>query len=77
MDIETAKALKPGTRVRITKTRPGWFFNVGDEATLTKLDTRDDDGDWLAKFDSGINYYVELGFGVDYEVIDSNDVTSW
>jgi len=77
MDIETAKTLKPGTRVRITKTRSTCFFSVGDEATLTKLDTSDDDGDWHAKFDSGINYYIELRYGVDYEVIDSNNVDSW
>jgi hypothetical protein len=77
MDIETAKTLKPGTRVRITKTKPGWFFSVGDEATLTKLDTSDDDGDWHAKFDNGKDLFIKLGFGVDYEVIDSNDVDSW
>jgi len=77
MDIETTKTLKPGTRVRITKTRSDWFFSVGDEATLTKLDISDDNGDWHAKFDNGEDLFIELGFGVDYEVIDSNDVTSW
>jgi hypothetical protein len=75
MNIETAKTLKPGTRVRITKTRSDWFFNVGDEATLTKLDPTDGECDWWAKFDDGTNWFLELRYGVDYEVID-NDITS-
>jgi hypothetical protein len=77
MNIETAKTLKPGMRIRVTATPApgttpfdGWFFSVGDEATLLELDSTDGEGDWYAKFDGGERWFLELGFGVDYEVID-------
>jgi len=79
MDVETAKTLQPGMRVRITKVQnetatscDRWFFKVGDEAELLQLDTTDDDGDWYAKFSDGRKWFIELAFGVDYEVIDSH-----
>jgi hypothetical protein len=81
VDIETAKTLKPGMRVRVTAvptethtafgiTLDGWFFKVGDEAELLQLDTTDGECDWWARFDDGTNWFLELGFGVDYEVLD-------
>jgi hypothetical protein len=77
MDIETAKTLKPGMRVRVTAipapgTTPfdGWFFKPGEEAVLLELDSTDEYADWYAKFDNGCNWFLELRHGVDYEVLD-------
>jgi hypothetical protein len=77
MDIETAKTLQPGMRVRVTAipapgTTPfdGWFYLVGEEATLLQLDDSDEYADWYAKFDDGECWYLELRHGVDYEVLD-------
>jgi len=76
MDIETAKTLRPGMRVRVTAVPSGWFFKVGDEATLLQLDTTDDDGDWYAKFDDGDSWYIKLAFGIDFEVLDGEAGTT-
>lgn len=87
MDVETSKTLRPGMRVRITavpnraKMPFGcdlnhWFFKVGDEATLLQLDTDDDNGDWYAKFYGGQSWYIELAFGVDFEVLDGEVETT-
>jgi hypothetical protein len=74
MDIETAKTLQPGMRVRVTAipadgTTPfdGWSFSVGDEAELLELDSTDR---WYAEFDDGYVWFLELRHGVDFEVLD-------
>jgi len=83
MDIETAKTLRPGMRVRVTAipadgTTPfdGWFFSVGEEATLLELDDSDEFGDWYAEFDNGCDWYLELRHGVDFEVLDGEAETT-
>jgi hypothetical protein len=88
MDIETAKTLQPGMRVRITavpnhakmpfgRDLNHWFFKVGDEATLLQLDTTDEFADWYAKFDDdGKSWWLELRFGVDFEVLDGEVETT-
>lgn len=70
MDIEESKKLQPGMRVRITSTPHGWWFDAGDMATLVRLDTSDDDGDWIAEFDDGYKRYIEPSLGVDFEVVE-------
>ena len=80
MDIETAKTLKPGMRVRVTAIPApgttlfdGWSFSVGDEAELLELDSTDR---WYAEFDDGYVWFLELRNGVDFEVLDGEVETT-
>ena len=78
-----SKQLKPGMRIRVTAIKGGpidsaickvtfgsdWYFPIPSEATLLRLDTSDDNGDWYARFDDGLEYYVEPAL-VEFEVVE-------
>lgn len=71
MTPEQSKLLTPGAKVRITAVdwQGAFVFDVGDTAVLLWLDNSDDSGDWMAKFENGIEWYIEPHI-CDFEVIE-------